>query len=242
MLISGKISSGMRAAAPIPSRARRMRRAAMVCGALKAKRTSNMRCGPSVRGGGARTSFVFGVVAGVCVFEYELEVMQSHDGGDDTQPESRAWNESVALGAIEPVQYRCALVAGYARTIVLNYELRPCWILTHSHLHCAAAARELDRVVEQIAYCLEQQLGIGLDYRPRLDDRQQPNAGFLREWRVQIDGRCGDLGQVDQFEPSAPLARLELRDPENGTKAVEDILDPAGDACDILAGDCLRLL
>src|SRR3569833_1937085 len=220
MLISGKISSGMRAAAPIPSRARRMRRAAMVCGALTAPRPRNMRCGPSVRGGGARTTLDNGADAGVRVLEHELVVMQSHDGGGDTRPESRAWNESVALGAIEPAQYRCALVAGYARTIVLNYELRPCWILTHSHLHCAAAARELDRVVEQIAYCLEQQLGIGLDYRPRLDARQQPNAGFLREWRVQNDGRCGAHGQVELFEPSARLARLELRDPVNGTIAV----------------------
>ena len=151
----------------------------------------------------------------------ERESVQVHDRGDDAQSEPRARQTRRVGAAMKTAQHRVALVGRNAGAVVADIDDRRRRLL-RSPQSTRRATRELDRIVDEIADRLEQQLVVGLDDRQRTFLEAHRYAALLGKRLVEIEDILDEMRTGRRREARPARARLDLGDAQQRGEAVED--------------------
>src|SRR5215469_8824055 len=155
MSISGKMSTGMRRASPMPSRAMRISSAATVWGRRRTYRTSDMVWRPSgLRRGGVGQGLAYAERAALAgrAQDFDLGAVGRADRLDDGEPESRAALLARArdIDTVEALEHVRQCLGRDADAVVGDIENREVAFAPHRQAYLAPARGVLDGVVEQI--------------------------------------------------------------------------------------------
>ncbi len=161
--------------------------------------------------------------------------MQLDDRRDDGKAEAEAGRFAFALvaadlRAVEAVQHRFAFGGGNAGAAVDHVDARSGFAFARSQHDAAAGRSELDRVVDEIGNCLEQQIAVGAQRRERSRKfEREGNVLVFGERRIQFVYAPQFLAQIDVAEAGAAADIFEFGNAQQRAEAVEQIVR-VGDA------------
>ena len=151
---------------------------------------------------------------GRVVGHYNVGAMQIGDRCNQAKTEAVSRPIAAALEPIEPSQHVIAFVDRNAGSPVADRENRSIGKSRDGNPDLAAIAAVLDRVVDEIGDCVEQEIAIADHVRCLAYRKLEPDGLFFGRWLEQFYDFADDLAQIGVAERSRPVARLDLRDPQ----------------------------
>ena len=121
---------------------------------------------------------------------------------------------AAALESIEPPPHVIAFFDRNAGPPIADRENRPIGPLRDGDPDLAPSTAVLDRIVDEIGDCVEQEIAIADHVRCLAYRKLEPDRLFFGRWLEQFCDFADDLAQIGVAKRSRPVARLDLRDPQ----------------------------
>ena len=159
------------------------------------------------------------------VRQFNTGAMKVGDGRDEAETETAAWAVAARLEAIKAPQNMSTFLDRNSRSAVGYRKDRPAW---------AARNRELDRgfgpavfysVVDQVRDCVEQQIPIADNIYAIVSAEFERRAVVLGRRIEQLDDLASNLSQVKSAEFGGPMMGLDLGNPQERRKGLQNFIE-----------------
>ena len=140
--------------------------------------------------------------------------MQIGNRCDQAKTKAVSGPVAAALEPIEPSQHMIAFFDRYSGSAIADRENRPFGASRDGDTDRASIAAMLYGVVDKIGDRVEQEIAIADHGHCFARRKLEPDGLFLRRGLEQFYDFANDLAQIGVAKRGRPIARLDLRDPQ----------------------------
>src|ERR1700733_816090 len=193
MLISGKMSTGMRSVTPMPSRHTRISSATTVYGCLSTKATSDMNELP-------REGHVEAAAAAQGAHDAHCGAVRIADRLDDgkAEPGSAGVGGTRCIDPVEAFKHMRQRLGRNADTAVLHGKHLAAFSYGDAQMHGAVGRRVLDGIVEQVDHDLPQARSVPCNHHALLSLASHGNALVRGQQQHLIRRARDECAQMDR--------------------------------------------